>query len=151
MLVQPRPGNDLEATFMAKLRWLKKAYFFTFYIQYRCATSFGHFEWGEGNAIFGMALLLAMLILEVVCAVALMAHHTPVHFPKVAVVLGYALLLLFLYSTLVRKHQWLVYKTEFEGYSRRKHFFLSLGVGVMMAVALIGISVIKDGIGTSPQ
>ena len=135
---------------MALLRWLKKSYVFAFYAQYRFATSFGNSAWGEENAVFCMGLLLGTLSLETICAVALVTHRTPVNFPKVAVLLWYSLLLLFIYWTLVRKHQWLTYKSEFENYSRRKHFFASLGVGSVVALAFIGIGVVKAAIRVLP-
>jgi hypothetical protein len=129
------------------LRSIVKIYVFTFYVQYRCATSFGNSEWGEGNAVFGMALLQGILISELICGIALLTGYTPIAFPKLAVISGYSFLLLFTYLTLVRKHQWLPYKSEFEQYSKGKHFIASLGVGILMAVALLGIAIIKDAIG----
>lgn len=130
------------------LRRFEKIYVFTFYVQYRCATSFGNQAWGEGNAVFGMALLEYFLLLELICGIALLTGRTPIAFPKLGVALGYTLVLLLAYFALVRKHQWLRYKSEFEQYSRGKHFLASLGVGILMAAALLGIGVIKAAIGS---
>jgi hypothetical protein len=132
------------------LDWFKKAYVFTFYVQYRCATAFCCSKWGEENAVLGMGLLQAMLILEAVAAIALLTGRIPLVVPKTAVVLGYLFLLLFTYLLLVRKRQWRPYKVEFERYSKRKHFFASLAVGMLMVLALLGLGVLKRAIG-GPQ
>lgn len=132
---------------MSLLRRFEKIYVFTFYVQYRCATSFGNHVWSEGNAVFGMALLEYFLLLELICGIALLAGRTPIAFPKFGVALGYAFVLLLTYSALVRKHQWLRYKSEFEQYPKGKHFLASLGVGLLMVAALLGIGIIKAAIG----
>jgi hypothetical protein len=124
-----------------------KIYAFTFYVQYRCATSFGNNDWGEGNAVFGMALLQCFILLELVSGAALLLGRTPIVFPKLTVVLGFALFALFTHWTLVRKRQWLPHKAEFEQYAKRKHFWASLAVGILMLMALLGIGVIKAAIG----
>jgi hypothetical protein len=129
------------------LRWLKKAYVFTFYVQYRCATSFSNQEWGEGNAVFGMALLQFMLLSELICGIALMTGHAPFVPSTLVVLFGSTAILVLTYFLLVRKHQWMRFKSEFEQYSRRKHFFASLGVGILMAAAFLGIGIVKYAIG----
>jgi len=134
---------------MSLLRRLEKIYIFTFYVQYRCATSFGNQEWGEGNAVFGMAILECFLLLELISGVALVTGRTPISFPKLGVALGFAVVSLVTYLTLVRKHQWLPYKSEFERYPKRKHFLASLAVGILMVAALLGIGVIKAAIGSA--
>ena len=132
---------------MSVLRRLEKIYAFVFYVQYKCATAFGSQEWGEQNAVFAMATFEYILWLELLSAVALIAGHTPISFPKFGVALGYGVALLITHFTLVRKGRWLPYKSEFERYSKRKHFFASLAVGILMALALLGIAVIKTAIG----
>jgi hypothetical protein len=129
------------------LRRLKKIYVFTFYVQYKCAASFGNREWGEGNAVFAMSLLQSMLLLECICGIALLTGHTPIAIPKLSVIVGYAVILLVTYFLLVRKHQWLPYKLEFEQYSKRRHFLSSLGVGILVATSFLGIGLVKDAIG----
>jgi uncharacterized membrane protein YphA (DoxX/SURF4 family) len=129
------------------LRSSERVYAFTFYVMYRCATSFGNQEWGEGNAVFAMGLLQFMLLSEVVCGIALLTGHTPLVPSKAAVLLGLTAILMFTYFLLVRKHQWLRYKPTFETYSRKKHFLASLGVGLLVAVAFLGIGIVKQAIG----
>jgi cytochrome c biogenesis protein CcdA len=130
------------------LRLLEKAYVFTFYVQYRCATSFGNQKWGVGNAVFGMALLQFLLLSELICGIALLAGHTPFVPSRLVVLFGSAVILMLTHFLLIRRHQWLRFKPEFEAYSRRKHFLASLSVGILMAVALLGIGIVKHAIGT---
>lgn len=132
---------------MSLLRRLEKIYVFTFYVMYRCATSFGNQEWGEGNAVFAMGLLQFLLLSELICGIALLTGHTPFVPSKPAVLLGLTAILILTHSLLVRKHQWLPYKLEFEQYAKGKHFLASLGVGILMTTALLGIVIIKVAIG----
>jgi hypothetical protein len=132
---------------VALMRWLKTIYVFTFYVQYRCATSFGNQEWGEGNAVFAMALLQFLLLSELICDIASLTGHTPFVPSTLMMLFGSTAILILTYSLLVRKHQWLRYKSEFERYSRRRHFLASSGVGIVMAAALAGIVVVKKAVG----
>jgi uncharacterized membrane protein YuzA (DUF378 family) len=125
-------------------------YAFTFYVTYKFASSFNSQNWAEENAVFLMGLLQFALLVESVCGVALLTGKTPIAFPKIAVLVGLAAVLLLTYFVLVKKHQWLRYKLEFENYSRRKLFFASLGVGIVIAAAFLGIGIIKDAIGGVP-
>ncbi|HXC11050.1 MAG TPA: hypothetical protein VNV61_19100 [Steroidobacteraceae bacterium] len=152
----PCPGEELLRFHVAKpgrffvsiLLRLEKLYAFAFYVQYRiCTTRFGSEEWGEQNAVFMMGLFQCFLLLELICGVALLTGHTPIAFPKLATLIGLAAILLFTHRVLVHKHQWLRYKSEFEQYPRRKHFFASLGIGAIMAVAFLGIGIVKKAIG----
>jgi hypothetical protein len=59
------------------LRRVEKLYTFTFYVQYRCAIAFGNNEWGEGNAVFGMALLQCFIVRELITGAALLLGRTP--------------------------------------------------------------------------
>jgi len=129
------------------LRWLKKAYVFTFYVMYRWAGSFGNQEWGEQNAVFLMGILQSTLLIELICGIALLTKRTPIVFSKPLVLLGLAVILLLTYFLLARKHQWSRLKPEFERYSRRQHFFASLGVGILVAAVLLGIGIVKIAIG----
>jgi hypothetical protein len=131
------------------LRWFQRIYIFTFYVMYRCATTrFGSQEWGEQNAVFAMSLLQYMLLTELICGIALLTGHTPIIVPKLMVLFGAAVLLMLTYFPLVRKHQWLPFKAEFERYPRGKHFLASLGVGILMAAAFLGVTIVKKAIGT---
>jgi hypothetical protein len=116
-------------------------------VQYRCATSFGRStKLGEENAVFGMSILQVIVIWELIYGTALLTGRPRIVIPTFAAVLGYFFLLLFPYFVLVRTHQWLVYKSEFEHYSRRKHFLASLSVGILMAALIAGLGVIKHAI-----
>jgi amino acid transporter len=132
---------------MSLLRFFGKIYAFTFYVTYKFASSFNNENWAEENAVFLMGLLQFALLLESVCGVALLIGKTPIAFPKIAVLVGLAAVLLLTYFLLVKKGQWLRYKREFESYSKRKVFFASLGVGVVVAMAFLGIGIIKNAIG----
>jgi hypothetical protein len=133
---------------MSLLRWLEKAYVFTFYVIYRWASSFGNQKWGEQNAVFLMGILQSALLIEFICGIALLTRRTPISFSKPLVLIGLTTILLLTYFLLIRRHQWLRFKPEFETYSRRKHFLASLGVGILMAVAFLGIGIVKHAIGT---
>ena len=133
---------------MTILSRLEKLYAFAFYVQYKaCTTRFCSEEWGEQNALFAMGILQCLLLIELISGVALVTGNTPIAFPKLAIFLGLPVVLLFTHHVLVRKHQWLRYKSEFEEYPRGKHFFASLGVGTIMAAAFLGIGIVKMAIG----
>jgi hypothetical protein len=123
------------------LQSIKKAYMLVFYVQYRCANSFGRSKdggGGEEGAIFGMSILQLLLIWELIHGAALSTGQSSIVVPKFAWVLAYLFFLFLPYFVLVRKHQWLPYKAEFERYSRRKRFLGSLCVGVLMAALVVG-------------
>jgi hypothetical protein len=94
-----------------------------------------------------MALLQFMLLSELICGIALLTGRTPFVPSTLVVLFGSTAILVVTYFLLVRKHQWLHFKSEFEQYSRRKHFFASLAVGILMAAAFLGIGIIKHAIG----
>jgi hypothetical protein len=93
-----------------------------------------------------MSILQMALLFELIGSIALLTGHTPLIIPKWVAALGYLLILLFTYLVMVRKHQWLPYKAQFEQYSRRKHFLASLSVGILMVAILVGLGVVKRAI-----
>jgi hypothetical protein len=121
---------------MGLLRWLRKAYFFVFYVQVRCASSFGNTKRAEENAVYGMWILQVLLILDAIYSVALLTGHVPLIIPKLWTVVGALMVLLFTYTAILRNHSWPLYRAEFEKYPRRQHFFASLAVGLLMAGSL---------------
>jgi hypothetical protein len=135
---------------MSLFRWFGKIYVFTFYVTYKFASSFNNENWAEENAVFLMGLLQFTLFIELVCGVALLTGKTPIAVPKISVLVGLAAVLVLTYFVLVKKHQWFRYKAEFEKYSRRKHFFASLGVGIVVIVAFLGIGLVKEAIAGIP-
>jgi cytochrome c biogenesis protein CcdA len=129
------------------LRWFGKIYVFTFYVAYKFASSFNNENYAEENAVFLMGLLLLTLFVELVSGVALLTGKTPITLPKIAILVGFAVVLLLTYFLIVKEHKWFRYKMEFEQYSKSKHFFASLGVGVLVVAAFLGIAVVKEAIG----
>jgi hypothetical protein len=132
---------------MVLLRWLRKAYFFIFYVQVRCASSFGNAKRAEENAVYGMAILQIILILDAICGIALLTGHAPIVIPKLWTVAGALSILLFTYAVFfIRNHRWLSYKAEFAQYPRRKHFFASLTVGILMAGSIAAMGLLRRAI-----
>jgi hypothetical protein len=131
---------------MVLLRWLRKAYFFIFYVQVRCASSFGNTKRAEENAVYGMTILQIFLIADAICGIALLTDHTPLVIPKLWTVAGALLILLFTYAVILRNHRWPSYKAEFAQYPGRKHFFASLAVGVLMAASVATMAWVRRAI-----
>jgi hypothetical protein len=131
---------------MSVLRWLGKIYAFTFYVTYKFTSSFNNQNWAEENAVFLMGLLQFALLVEIACGVAVLTGRTPIVFSKVAALIGMAAVLLLTYFMLVKRRQWIRYKLEFESYTRRKRFYGSLAVGIVVAAAFLGIEIVKYAI-----
>lgn len=126
---------------MSLIRTIERPYVYTFYVFVRSFT----YEW---SAVTVMGVFQCILIEGLVCGVALVTGHTPLVISKPAVIIGGLVVYAITGYVLTRKHRWLRYKPEFDGYSDAKRKMASAAVwGSFVLTSLVGIAVIKKAIG----